>query len=122
MPGLQKHHMENALKVTLGLLGGFALFRTIAHPKSPVNKKIPHKRVKNFTFMPHMKYHHKDTVYHFHHWLNLGALYLVLLKYRRFRSKLLHGFLLGSILEGLTYTDSLRLKYKTQPSVTGQKN
>lgn len=44
-----------------------------------------------------------------HHWAVFGASYLPLLfMRRRFRSKLLHGFFIGSIMQGLTYRDRFK--------------
>jgi len=55
--------------------------------------------------------------YHFHHWMNFLALFLLLIPiifyygYNKFFAFLL-GVCLGSILQGLTYKDAFKLRVK----------
>lgn len=99
-------------KISLGGASGFLLFLLTSHPKSPVHKKLPQKDVKNIAILPSIKLRKKGKTYHLHHWLLLTLLYISLLFLRRKRYKLLHGFLLGSILQGLTYKDRFRMVYR----------
>lgn len=97
-------------KVIIGGLAGFMVFTALSHPKSWVHKKLPQKRVRNVHVLPHIRIHRKDKTYHFHHWLVASALYLPLLALRKriARSHIFHGFILGSILQGLIYKDRFR--------------
>lgn len=99
-------------KVLSGGLIGFSLFWLTSHPKSKLKSKISEKRYKNLAILPNVRYHKKDKVYHFHHWLVLSIFYLPLLMSRKFRkSHTFHGLFLGSILQGLLYKDSFRFSY-----------
>ncbi len=94
----------------IGLVLGFSFFWLTSHPeKSPVRRKIPAKRYKNLHYLPEIKIEHKDRHYHLHHWAIFGISYLPLLLLRK-RAKLniLHGFFIGSILQGLTYHDRFK--------------
>lgn len=111
---LPQNHIEDTVKVMIGGLVGFSFFLLISHPKSSINKKIPHKNIKNFTVLPSVQFHTKQKTYHFHHWLNLASLYLVMLTKRKklLKSKIIHGFMIGSILQGLSYRDAFKMRYK----------
>jgi hypothetical protein len=98
--------MKQVIKAIIGALLGFAAFSVTSHPKSPVHRKIPTRRVRNFSYLPHIKVHRPTSEIHIHHWLSFSALYAGLLAIKPLRkSPLLHGLLLGSILQGLTYED-----------------
>lgn len=60
-------------------------------------------------YLPHLKIERKDRHYHLHHWAIFGISYLpVLLLRRKIRSKLVHGFFIGTILQGLMYKDRFK--------------
>ena len=102
-------------EVALGGLLGFSFFWLTSHHKSPVSRRLPSRRIKNVHIWssehslhntPEIRIARKDKHYHVHHWAIFGVSYLPLLLMRRkIRSKLLHGFFIGSILQGLTYKD-----------------
>lgn len=97
----------------VGIGAGFSFFWLISHPKSGVKKKFPQKNIKNFHFSPNIKIIKDNKVYHFHHWLIFSFVYLPLLVTKRdfLKYKAIHGFILGSIIQGLTFKDRFSLVY-----------
>ncbi len=96
-------------EVALGGLLGFSLFWLTSHQKSPVNKRLPKKRVRSLHYSPRIIVERNDKHYIMHHWTLFGISYLPLLLLRRkIKSRLLHGFFIGSILQGLTYKDRFK--------------
>ena len=106
--------MSYTKKVIIGAASGFLFFTAFSHPKSWVHKRLPHKKVKNIHVLPHVKLHKKDKTYHLHHWLLASALYLPFLALKKSirKSSLFHGFIAGSILQGLIYKDRFRFTYE----------
>lgn len=104
-------YLRETAKLALGGGVGFLLFWLTSHPRSRVHKRLPAKKIKNVHVLPRIQIQHKNREYHLHHWLNLSSLYLLLLLKRRrvLRSKVVHGFFLGSILQGLTYKDRFKI-------------
>jgi len=97
-------------EVALGGLLGFSLFWLTSHPqKSPVRRKLPARKYRSIHYLPEIRIERKDKHYHLHHWAIFGISYLpLLLLRRRIKSRLLHGFFIGSILQGLTYKDRFK--------------
>lgn len=124
--------MEKVLKkgnarIAAGGFIGYMLFWLTSHPThSPVRRRIPTKRIRNIEFMPEIKIRRKNREYHVHHWLSISSLYLILLLVKRkkfLRSKLAQGFLIGSILQGLTYKDRFKIRQDITPKrVVEEKN
>ena len=109
--------LNDFAKLGLGIAGGFALFWFASHPtKSPLRKKLPVKKFKNVYLLPEIKIERKDKHIHFHHWLNISAVYVLLYWKKRhvLENKLLSGFLVGSILQGLSYEDRFSFIYKPE--------
>ena len=108
-------YLKDSLKTLLGVGVGFLLFWVTSNPKSPVHKKLPPRKIKNVHLLPHVKIVRRDTAYHLHHWFNMTSLYIgyMVLKRRMIRSKLLNGFIVGSIMQGLIFPDSFRFRHKT---------
>lgn len=105
---MQKTNFEkrDALEAALGAVLGFVLFWVTSHNSSPVNKKLPVKKYKKVHYSPHIKIERKNNHLHLHHWAIFGVSYLPLLALRRrFKLNLLHGFFIGSVIQGLTYKD-----------------
>lgn len=111
---LRKEHAKDAGKLLAGIISGFSFFVLTSHPgKSPV-RKLPEKRVKNISYFPNIKAHGKTEYYHFHHWMIFSLLYpLVFVKKKLRRSKLLHGIMIGGIVQGLTYKDRFQIRYNS---------
>ncbi len=102
-------HLPSVLSITSGALISWVL----SHPSSPAKKKIPQKSAKNIYFIPNLKVHRKTHYYHFHHWMYLGFIYVPLVIYNgEFKGKkVVEGFILGSILHGLSYGDRFKIKF-----------
>lgn len=110
---MAKNTVKNSLLIGAGAALAFVVFRMTSHPTSKVHKALPSKNFKNLHVLPHVKIVTKDKTYHLHHWMTFSLLYWRLfLKKKMFRSKLLHGMMLGSIFQGLTYKDRFQIRYK----------
>lgn len=100
-------------KLLFGGALGYGFFWLTSHPThSPVRKKLPFKKIKNIHILPEVHIEAKGRKFHLHHWLNISFLYVILFltrKSHRILSKITHGFLIGSILQGLSYKDRFRL-------------
>lgn len=111
---MKKNVVKNSLLITAGASVAFALFWLTSHPKSKIHKALPSKKYKNLQVLPHIKLVTQDKTYHLHHWLTFSLIYWRLfIKKKVFRSKILHGMMLGSIFQGLTYNDRFHFTYKT---------
>ncbi len=106
-------NIEDFAKLFAGLIAGFSFFIVSSYQKSPV-KKLPERKIKNVSYFPNIKIQKKDGHYHIHHWIILSALYAPFILAERLRSKFLHGFLIGSIVQGLTYKDRFQIKYHSK--------
>lgn len=107
---MTKSHLKSTVKLIAGAGIAYSLFRLISRPKSRV-RILPEKRIKNIHVLPNIKIARRDKEYHLHHWINAAFLYsFYLMKKRRFTgSKFFHGFMLGTILQGLTYKDRFKV-------------
>lgn len=92
-------------------IASFTFFHLISHPKSRISKKVPYARVKRVQFLPNLRIEVKNRVLHIHHWMLFAPIYLFAQAKGSgiLQSDLLHGFLIGGILQGLMYKDSLKL-------------
>lgn len=99
--------LNDIANVAIGAAAGFALFWIASHKRSPIHQKLPVKKIKNLSLLPHIKISRKEKDLHLHHWFNMGAVYMLLYWKKRnvLGNKLLNGFLVGSILQGLSYED-----------------
>ncbi len=105
------------IEILVGFIAGFSFFTVTSHQKSPIYKKLPEKKLKNISYFPNIKVKkEKGSYHHIHHWMILMALYTPFILIKRLRHKLIHGFLIGSIIQGLSYKDRFQIKYhsKTQ--------
>jgi hypothetical protein len=108
--------LNDVANVALGAAAGFALFWVASHEKSPLKAKLPQKKVKNLALLPNIKIMKEDKHIHFHHWLNIASVYGLLYWKKRnvLGNKLLNGFLMGSIFQGLSYEDRFSFIYKPE--------
>lgn len=108
--------MKNVLKATKiggGVLSSFGLFWLTSHPKSKVKRGLPEIWLRNLMLAPNIRLKHKDVIYHLHHWVIFSFTYalLFLLRRRLLRFGLVHGVIIGAIIQGLTYADRFRVRY-----------
>lgn len=112
---------DNA-KIAAGGALGYFLFWLASHPtRSPIRKRIPQKQFKSVEILPEIKIVRKNKEYHFHHWLNISTLYLLIfLKKKRLpHSKFFNGLMVGGIIQGLSYKDRFKIikKYESEALV-----
>lgn len=108
-----KDSLKDLGKFLVGTIAGYGFFWLASHPThSPVRKKLPVKKIKNVHILPEIHVEAKGRKVHLHHWFNLSFLYAILFatrKKHKILSKLTHGFLIGSILQGLSYKDRFKV-------------
>ncbi len=90
----------NIYILILGILIGFLIAKIFSGKKTGEEGKIKSLKfnVKNFTI-------------HIHHWF-IATLILVLLVLIKFYNDLVYGFLLGLIIQGITYPDFYKIIYR----------
>ena len=105
--------MSKNLGIILGGSMGIATSWMFSAPKSPIKLKLPETEVKNVEILPNLKIRRRNHVYHVHHWVYISFFYASLFVFRKpFTGKrFIHGFVLGLIVQGLTYKDRFSLKY-----------
>lgn len=108
--------ISDVAKIIIGAAAGFTIFWLASHNKSPVHNKLPQKTIKNISLFPNIKIVGKDKHIHFHHWFNIATVYAYLYWKKRhlLGNKILNGFLVGSILQGLSYEDRFSFIYKPE--------
>lgn len=101
-------------KLVLGALAGYALSHHFSHPNGRVRKHVPPVRVGNVQLMPNLLIATKNGRWHIHHWAYLPATYLPLLTFIRplLKRHLIHGFVLGAIIHGLTFSDRFTFNFQ----------
>lgn len=101
------------METIIGGVTSFLVFHLASHPKSSISKKIPHARIKRVQFLPNLRIEVKNRILHVHHWMLFASIYLFAQAKGSgiLQSDLLHGFLIGGILQGLMCRDSLELIY-----------
>ncbi len=110
--------IEDFAKLFAGLIGSFLFFTVSSHQKSPIYKNLPEKKLKNISYFPNIKIQKGKGRYHIHHWMIFSALYAPFILVERLRSKFLHGLIIGSIIQGLTYKDRFQIKYQSDAKKT----
>ena len=99
------------METIIGGVTSFLVFHLTTHPKSRIGKRIPRARIKRVQFLPNLRIEAKNRILHIHHWMLFAPIYLFAQAKGSgiLQSDLLHGFLIGAILQGLMYKDSLKL-------------
>lgn len=94
-------------------VASFILFHLTTHPKSKINKKLPSKKFSRVQIFPRISIEAKNRVFHFHHWMIFTPLYFLTQHTGNafLQSSLLHGFLLGGIVQGLLFADRFRIVF-----------
>jgi hypothetical protein len=95
-------------------VASFFLFHVASHPKSKINKKLskitPSTKIKRVELFPRFNIEAKNRRFYIHHWMLLAPLFVVTQTLGKgiLQSDMLHGFMLGGIVQGLLYKDSLK--------------
>lgn len=112
------------LSKNLGLIlgGGMGLATSwiLSAPKSPIKRKLPEAGIKNVEILPNVTIRRKNRIYHIHHWMFFSVFYasIMLVKKPIAGKRFINGFVLGLIVQGLSYKD--RLHIKKQPAISAQ--
>lgn len=101
-------------------IAGYTAFHLTKYPNGKVGKKLPKVRIKNIELSPSIRLNIKDHTIHFHHWMNLAILLLISIPMTGslWDSAFTKAFLVGGIVQGLTFPDRKKIIYKkvTQPT------
>ncbi|HVZ11412.1 MAG TPA: hypothetical protein VG965_00090 [Patescibacteria group bacterium] len=102
----------------------FFLFHFATHPNSRLNKKLTPKvgsskkigsRVE---FFPRFNIEAKNKKFHVHHWMIFAPLLIVTQTVGRgigfLQSDIAQGFMIGGLLQGLLYQDSLKIVHQNK--------
>lgn len=111
---IKRSYSSEKARASAGTLLGFSFFWMTSHPKSPLNKKLPEKSIKNLSYSPNIHIRREDKAYRLHHWAIFSFLYLLFIFIRKgfLKSKIMRGFMFGSIIQGLTYKDRFNFMKK----------
>ena len=104
--------LKSMFGILFGIFIGFLLFTLTTHPGSRINKKLPEKKIKNFQIFPRVNISARNRVFHFHHWIILTPFYLFLQNF--LHSDILHGIILGGIVQGLMFKDRFKIIFKRE--------
>lgn len=102
------------MEAILSGAASFILFHLASHPKSKIHGKIPKAKIKRFELSPRFTFEAKNRIFHLHHWMIFTPIYFFVQAKGAgiFQSDLFSGFLIGGILQGLMYKDSLKLVHR----------
>lgn len=98
------------VEILLGGSIGFIIFMLATHPGSKVNKKLPEKHIKNLQVFPRLHLKARNRVIHVHHWMFLTPILILIQNISQ--SNILHGFVIGGILQGLMFKDRFRFVFR----------
>lgn len=117
----QKEVLKDIMQLFASGTAGFSLFFLTSHPRSPLRRRLPTKKVGKIHVLPSIRMTVRNKDIHFHHWFNLAVLYLILLgtSSKFVQHEVLQGFLLGGIVQGLTFKDCFRIVH---PPLAKRKN
>jgi len=91
-------------------VASFIIFHLASHPNSRIQKKLPRAKIKRVQLFPNLNFEAKNRVFHIHHWMVFTPLLILVQTWGRgiLQSDLLNGFMIGGIVQGLLYKDSLK--------------
>ena len=107
-----KQNTGTILKLLVGLVAGYILSHHLSHPNGRARKHVPIVRLTRIQVLPNLLIATKNKTWHIHHWAYIPAFYLPLIAIVRSlaNSHWLNGFVLGSIIHGLTFSDRFKFK------------
>ncbi len=102
------------MEAILSGIASFAIFHYVSHPKSKIHGKMPSAKFKRVQVFPRFNIETKNRVFHFHHWLVITPIFVgtQFVSKGVLSSDVLHGFMLGGIVQGLLYKDSLKFVHR----------
>ncbi|OGM20280.1 hypothetical protein A2955_01065 [Candidatus Woesebacteria bacterium RIFCSPLOWO2_01_FULL_37_19] len=108
--------MNTYIVFVLSSIFSYYILNKITHPSSNLNKRLPHIKFKFFQILPWVKFNVRGRIFHIHHWMYFSILLAISLT---FGGSLLDatytkGFLLGGIIQGLSFEDWKKIVQKTK--------
>ncbi len=102
---------------------GYTAFHLTKYPHGKVGKKLPKVKVKGIELSPSIRLNLKNHTIHFHHWMNLAILLAISVPMTGtlWDSAIAKSFMVGGIIQGLTFSDANKIIYKKQSSTTPHK-
>src|SRR5688572_19916059 len=96
-------------------VAGYYAFHLTSHPKSKLRGKIPHVKVSRVQVSPSIRLYAFGRTIWMHHWLNLAILLAISipLNIGLLDHSVMKGFMVGGILQGLTFSDAMQIVRKT---------
>jgi len=109
----------NDIKEISSITFGLVFSWVLSNPNSPARRKLPLKVERNVVLSPNVVIERKKKYYHVHHWMYAGTIYLALRGMGKpfVGKRVTQGFLLGVIIQGLTYADRFKVKMESKSSL-----
>lgn len=98
------------VEIFVGGSAGFIIFMLATHPGSKVNKRLPDTKFKNLQVFPRLSLSARNRVFHVHHWMFLTPILILIQNLSQ--SNILHGFVIGGIVQGLLYKDRFNFVFR----------
>jgi hypothetical protein len=113
--------MDSLANIIPGTIAGFSALNILTHQKSPIWKKMMHKkypRSKRIQLYPSIRLQMKNRIFHLHHWMTLSIVLGLSLMFKVgiLDHALTQGFLIGGIIQGLSDPMSRKVVYPLKPS------
>ncbi len=106
----------NLLFFTLSALLSYRFNSSLSRQGHKINKRMPYLKVKCFQFSPNIKIILKSRTIHLHHWFTYSIILIITLTFKAgfLDSLFSQGFLLGGIIQGLTFPDWKKFVIKNE--------
>ena len=104
----------NYFYILIYITVGYIINRSISKDGYKINKRLPYIKIKFIQISPNIKIHFKKRSIHIHHWMTYSIILILSLTLNTavFDSLFSKGFLIGGILQGLSFPDWKRLIIK----------
>jgi hypothetical protein len=92
---------------TFSLLLSYQFNNSLSKKGHRINKRLPSIKIKFLQLSPNIKIHFKNRSIHIHHWLTYSVMLIIAFTLNTgiFESFLSRGYLVGGILQGLSFPD-----------------
>ena len=93
---------------------GYTTFHLTKYPNGKFGKKLPNLKLKAIELSPSIRLNIREHTIHFHHWMNLAILLAISVPMTGalWDSVFAKAFLVGGIVQGLTFPDRRKIYYK----------
>ena len=95
------------LYFALSAIAGYLLNRSFFKNGTKINNKLPFLKITFIQFSPHIKIHLRGGYIHIHHWITYTIILIITFtgNFGLLDSLISKGYLIGGILQGLTFPD-----------------